>query len=211
LTETNTIETKSLTKYIYPLHLDGKAYAKFTINSQVNRVGLINILTIIRTYNPLVPCTFNIKVYNKSGTLVINETTTELSYSFTLLTRGYYDIKLITTTPDEGEVEYFQGRILNILPALPDINSSEVLIHTLKTADEATDFYGTPYNVIDASNYRYTGLPISDTIKVIVLRKSTSHTSSSEYRVKNENFLRTINNPLIITVEDQFDYIASSY
>src|ERR1035437_8906084 len=30
LSETNTIDSKSLTKYVYPLKIDEKAYAKFT-------------------------------------------------------------------------------------------------------------------------------------------------------------------------------------
>lgn len=211
LVESNTIETKQLTKYIYPLHLDGKAYFKFTIDSQVNRVGLVNTLTIIRTYNPTIDCTYNIKIYNKIGEIVIDTYTPNLIYNFTILNRGYYDIKITSTVVDEGDVECFQGKILNILPTLPDINSNEVLIHTLSTTEEAIGIYGTIFNVIDAQNYRYSGLPIPNTIKVIILRKSASHTEDSLYRVKLINFLYTEENPLIITVEDQFNFKATSY
>lgn len=197
LVGTNTVQTNTKVKYIYPMLPPEEAYYEFTLDKEVARVSDTVVLTLINKYNYTGIHTVAVDVINHiTGAVITTYNPTGSTLNISGLTRGIYDIEVRATTGTF--VVYFkQDMILTITPDLALIaNAWE---HVLQPKAQCLTFYGTPFSICDGSNYNYTNVPIPAGTTIVVTR-DPAYPVDSIYRLRFQNLIGTAENPIIITI-----------
>jgi hypothetical protein len=207
LTVSNTVGTLQLDKYIYPLPIPDRAYYTFSLDNNVSRVGETFQLTLNNLYNRAglgTDHTVEIIITDHTDGSEVNRfvTTNLVNTINTPISRGIYDIEVITTT-GTLIVQQKQELILTVNPSLQVRGSA--LEHEFLPTEDNRPIYGVERSIIDGSNYNGMGTTILPGT-TIVLQKNPDVDNTRPFRLELINLIGTEANPIVITFDEAIEF-----
>jgi hypothetical protein len=197
---TNSVGVLTKTKNVYGLAPPQEAYYTFTVSEPVIREGESFTVYLNNLYNFTDPHTVQIIVTDSDTGVVAHDIMTSNSQeTFSMSTRGAYDVEVIVDSGTSTVIQNKQGRIVTVSKALADIGDA-VIVNLLNTED-SDSVTGSEVNMIEG-----TGIAAGSTI---VLRKNAADPIGSKYRLRVEDLVGTEQDPIIITIDSTEQFVLS--